>query len=561
MTLRYDAPRKKTRWGLLTVSVTAALLLFASTVFAGAAANSSFEGADGNLAVTTTGQIDWNSFSPVTWNNAAPSQDAEKVVNGWSFNGLTDAQAVTTDTGFAGGTKQDKDCASVKGTKSPNKDDLKRVYLASKTISGHTYLALAWERIPQNTVNASAHVGFEFNQGSTACGTGHDGLVQRQAGDMLIVYDFEGSSSGAATLTVRRWTTTVSDPCDVSSDSAPCWGVASTLTDVGGNTAEALVDTVTFPVSDSVAIGSGSPARTIADSLSQSEFGEAIVDLTNAGIFTAGTCESFGQAEAVSRSSGNSGQAAMEDLVGPASFTLSNCGTVIIRKVTVPTGGTGFGFTDTVVTSPTTDEVTSFSLDDGANQEIDNVVATTGTGTYTVTETAKSGYTLTGIDCTASTNSSGSESASGVIATGVTTITIGAGDTVDCTYTNTKNLANPTLNTAPSVIPEDTATVSSAFDNTASTQGLIHFELWSTSTCDTTSGGALLYHESQTVTASGDYTTANLGSSGTPAGYTITTSGEKDYWKVYYDGDSRNNPYNAGCTEYVQPTLSGFTAP
>ena len=39
-----------------------------------------------------------------------------------------------------------------------NKADLKRIYVASKTLGdGHTYLALAWVRIPQNTTSPSAH--------------------------------------------------------------------------------------------------------------------------------------------------------------------------------------------------------------------------------------------------------------------------------------------------------------------------------------------------------------------------------------------------------------------
>jgi hypothetical protein len=565
MTLRKEAPRKKARWSALGIAVTAALLLLASVAFAGAATNSSFEGADGNLTRdlgTPTTSTDWNSFSP-TWGGTAPYQNASTTANGWAFKGLTDAQASTTDTGFAGGTKQDDNCATVKGGKAPNKDDLKRVYLATKTVTvssaSHVFLALAWERIPQNTVNASAHVGFEFNQGSTPCGTGHDGLVQRTAGDLLIVYDFEGSSSGSATLTLRKWVT--SGACEISSDSAPCWGPAATLTTVGGDTAEAKVDAAAgaFPVTDTVA-----PSQ---DSLGQSEFGEAIVDLSNAGVFGTASCTSFGQAEAVSRSSGNSGQAAMEDLVGPATFTLSNCATVIIHKVTDPSSDTttSFSFTKTFNTDPSSSN--SFSLVGGGTKSYSGTVFATTGATVTESDPSGSNYTLSSITCTAGSTATNIDRNASTTANGNGTAArtvkfdIASGQTLECTFTNTKNLASPTVNTAPSVIPEDKATVSSAFDATASTQGLIHFELWSTSTCDTTNGGTLLYSESQTVTASGDYSTLNLGSNGTPAGYTISTSGEKDYWKVYYDGDSRNNPYNAGCSEYVQPTLSGFTAP
>jgi hypothetical protein len=105
------------------------------------------------------------------------------------------------------------------GAKAPNKDDMKRVYLSTKNVGGNIYLNLAWVRIPQNTTSASAHVAFEFNKGSTPCGSG--GLVNRTAGDMLIVYDFEGGG-GAPVLTLRRWVT--SGACEISSNSAPCWG-------------------------------------------------------------------------------------------------------------------------------------------------------------------------------------------------------------------------------------------------------------------------------------------------------------------------------------------------
>jgi Prealbumin-like fold domain len=294
------------------------------------AAASGFEDDDGNLAVNST--FDWNGFSPVTWTGTAPKQLGSKLVSGWQFDGATDAQATTSDDGFAGGTKQDKNCATVIGTKAPNKDDLKRIYIAHKTVNNHIYLELAWVRIPQNTTSASAHVAFEFNQGSTSCATG--GLVSRVAGDMLIVYDFAGSTTDNPILTLRRWVT--SGPCEISSDTAPCWGPASNLTASGF--AEAKVNT-TATALDTVAPSS--------ETLGLNEFGEAGIDLTAAGIFTSGACNSFGQAEGVSRSSGNSGTAAMEDLVGPVHVTISNCGSLLIHKTDGTNGLAGATFTAT----------------------------------------------------------------------------------------------------------------------------------------------------------------------------------------------------------------------
>jgi hypothetical protein len=82
---------------------------------------------------------------------AAPYRTSSKVASGWSFKGFEDAAVSATDSGFAGGVKQDNDCGTYKPSKAPNKDDLKRIYLSTKTVSGDVFLNLAWVRIPQNS--------------------------------------------------------------------------------------------------------------------------------------------------------------------------------------------------------------------------------------------------------------------------------------------------------------------------------------------------------------------------------------------------------------------------
>ena len=275
--------------------------------------------------------FDWNGFDPTTWTGTAPNRQSTKTASGWQFLGLEDAQAANGDSAFAGGTKQDQNCATIGTGKAPNKDDLKRIYVSSKDVGGKTYLNLAWVRIPQNTTSASAHVGFEFNKGTSGTCAGSS-LVQRTAGDMLIVYDFEGGA-GTPVLTLRRWVT--SGACEVGSSSAPCWGVATNLT--AGEFAEARVNV------GSTALDTIAPTD---ETLQDSEFGEAGINLTDSGVFPAGSCNSFGKVFGVSRSSGNSSQAAMKDLVGPGNFNLTNCGTVNIIKQTNPRGlNQAFGFT------------------------------------------------------------------------------------------------------------------------------------------------------------------------------------------------------------------------
>ena len=428
MTLRTKASHAKPRWGLLVAVVAIGMIFVVGTAMATPSSDSGFEGADGNLL--SNGATDWNSFAPVTWEGDAPYQEAHKTVAPWSFTGVTDDRETTADTAFKGGTKQDHNCAQVIGAKAPNKDDLKRAYFADATVvvgsEEHIFLALAWVRIIQNTTSPSAHVGFEFNQGDVPCGPASDGLVHRTAGDLLIVYDFEGSSTALPTLTLRTWTTTPGSPCEVSSNSAPCWGPAVNLTT--GGFAEARVNTTTAigPFNDEL-------APVAPENLGTNEFGEAIIDLTGAGIFDPGECVAFGKAFAVSRSSGNSAQAQMKDLAGPGEVNIQNCGSVIIRKVTDPAGDetTNFdydttGGLDTETTDP------EFSLKDGESKDYGDEVAA---GSYTVSERDPGpAYALTDINCDASDTANGS---SITIGTDGVDFDLEPEDTIDCTFTNT----------------------------------------------------------------------------------------------------------------------------
>lgn len=426
--VRRYSRRRRTLAALAALSL-ASIALVASTTSASAtvSTDAGFEGDDGNLAPQASINFDWNSFAPTTWTGTAPDRTAAKTVSGWAFTGLEDAQNTTSDDAFAGGTKQDNNCPTVNTGKAPNKDDLERVYVTSKTVSGDVFLGLAWTRIPQNTTSPSAHIGFEFNQGTTACPAGSDGLVQRTAGDMLIVYDFQGGTTDVPTITLRRWVT--SGSCEVSTNSPPCWGPAANLTASGFaeakvNTTDSVLDTNTPPTP---------PAQTSVSSTSGvNEFGEAIINLTDAGVFTPGVCTAFGKTYAVSRSSGNSAQAQMKDLVGPGNVNIANCGRVIIRKVTDPSPDptdTTFNYTTTGGLDPAT-----FGLKNGENRNYGGEVQA---GSYSVTETDPlPAFAFTNLDCSASETGDGT-----TITTNQTTRTVSfdlaASDTVDCTYTNT----------------------------------------------------------------------------------------------------------------------------
>ena len=126
-------------------------------------------------------------------------------------------------------------------------------------------------------------------------------------------------------------------------------------------------------------------------------------------------------------------------------------GTIIIRKVTVPGGSsTSFGFTTTGGVSPAT-----FSLQDGGSKTYTNIAP----GTYSVTENNPlPTYAVTSINCSATTGST--TSAVGTIGTRTTNITLGAGGTVDCTYTN--SLQQGTLVVIKHVINDNGGTSTAA---------------------------------------------------------------------------------------------------
>ena len=422
--MRRTSVRARLLVGAAAISLTTVGLVIAgSPAYPTVSTDSGFEAADGNLTPEPTINFDWNSFAPTTWTGTAPYRTAEKIVSGWAFTGLEDAQAVTSDSAFAGGTKQDNACPTVGTGKAPNKDDLKRVYVTSNTVGGDVFLNLAWVRIPQNTTSPSAHIGFEFNQSEIACGPASDGLVERTAGDMLIVYDFEGGATDTPRITMRRWVT--SGACEVGSSSPPCWGPSTNLSALGF--AEAKVNTF-GSVADANAAGAPSTSETLATN----EFGEAGINLTDAGVFSSNVCTAFGKTYAVSRSSGNSATAQMKDLVGPGDVNITNCGRVIIRKVTDPSPDA----TDTTFSYSTTGglDPATFGLKNGQNRDYGGEVFA---GSYSVTEGNPSpNFTLTGLDCTASDTSHGTSYTTN-LATRTVSFDLKALDTVDCTFTNT----------------------------------------------------------------------------------------------------------------------------
>ena len=119
-------------------------------------------------------------------------------------------------------------------------------------------------------------------------------------------------------------------------------------------------------------------------------------------------------------------------------FTNTGIGNLVIRKTTV--GGAGsFSFTSTGGLPAPADGSGNFSITTStANTPVSATFNNATAGNYTVSETIPNGWDLTGRECALTTTGSGTSTFPASGTTQPANITLGAGDTVTCTYTDTK---------------------------------------------------------------------------------------------------------------------------
>ncbi|HEX2062658.1 MAG TPA: CHRD domain-containing protein, partial [Thermoanaerobaculia bacterium] len=161
------------------------------------------------------------------------------------------------------------------------------------------------------------------------------------------------------------------------------------------------------------------------------------------------------------------GASASEDMAGdqirgqigvpPAVITT---GTIRIVKSTSPADGTGFSFTHDIGAPG------AFTLNDGGVETFANVTA----GTYTVTEGASAGWSLTDVSCDDGGNSTGNPFAR------TATVRLQPGEVVTCTFRNLQNVASPQLfvfdlSGAQEIPPTDSAAVGDCFADLAEDAG------------------------------------------------------------------------------------------
>jgi hypothetical protein len=475
------------------------------------------------------------------------------------------------DNAFGQGTKEDDPNVSVvTGSIPPQKSDLTRFYEASEfsTVNNHNFLYLAWER---TNVLGTANFDFEINQKTqpdlTTTGAK---TLNRTAGDLLVTYDFS-NGGGRPTIGLLRWLTSATVPvvpgfatnvC-FSANSFPCWGDHVTL---DGTDSIAAVNNL-GPVSDPITPGTGTQCGARANpppplgTCPALTFGETAIDLTQAGVFPAGTCTAFGSVFVRSRSS-TSFTAEIKDFIAPIPINISNCGTINIIKHTDHRGiDQNFSYTSSIPdpADPTADPRTpqctndatpsSFTLNDHAGVDPSPITGTDNTehcanvpaGSYTVTEGALPGanWSLDSLTCTATTGSSGVQHAAGSPQADITLI---PGGVVTCIYVN-KLTDTTSMASAQTWQPNDSATVTAA--NGSALNGTLSAQLYTGDNCGVTSGGPVsgqLYTKTLTnATSAADRT---LTTSNTT--FTVSTSSSVS-WLVSFSSTDANVSGSSHC--------------
>jgi LPXTG-motif cell wall-anchored protein len=127
--------------------------------------------------------------------------------------------------------------------------------------------------------------------------------------------------------------------------------------------------------------------------------------------------------------------------------------TVTIVKDAQPNGPRNFHFT-TDIRHNNEEELDNFTLDDDPTSDRPNTEQFDGVlpGTYWVSEQQEEGWTLGDINCTGGQVSKD-------LATRKVTITVGAGDAVNCTFVNVRNAQSTEPTPEPSPSPTPTVTL------------------------------------------------------------------------------------------------------
>ena len=318
-----DSPRRLlrvrgVRYLLPVVAVVAALVVIALPAGLANLGNSNFDAGDGNLVTADADGGGPDTADVKDWQNIGINCTSNPKVG----CGL-DQPTGKNDDSFGEGTSEDDAVPTIVNGRIPNnKSDLTRLYATGESgTDGHILLYLAWERVQEPT--GTTNMDFELNQNKCAGVDANDhdctsNLVtpDRKAGDVLIKYDLAQGGTNPV-LGFHVWVT--SGACEKNGQSPPCWGPVN---EIDNTEFEASINTssVTDPINPNA-------PRT----LDPRTFGEAAVDLVDAGIVPATGCTGFASVYLKSRSS-DSFSSAIKDFIAPIPSTVNTCGSVRVRK-------------------------------------------------------------------------------------------------------------------------------------------------------------------------------------------------------------------------------------
>lgn len=382
------------------------------------------------------------------------TQDGDLAVNaapdwaGVSETRQPDLATGSSDDSFGNGTKEDTAVPSViDGSIPNNKSDLKNFGVYFEDSAQGRFLHLFWHRVqePSGTTN----MDFEFNRSSTLSANGV--TPERTAGDVLIQYDLSQGGVNPV-LSLSTWVTSGSASQCEASNKLPCWSSKDPLT----GDAVGSINTSAIAAAASDGLGNVS-ART---------FGEATIDFD--ALVPGAGCNAFAYAYLKSRSS-DSFTAAVKDFIAPVNPGLNTCGALKIHKTrdhyaasTHPSAHTGVQFAVTrggvpLAGSPFTTDANGDICISGLEQ-----------GTYRVTETVPTGYTVSTAnpqdvavnsvgDCTsgAATANFHNEPRTNIAVSATSQVTGGTASTISCTngggsvLTPSGTASLSTLNLAP----------------------------------------------------------------------------------------------------------------
>lgn len=559
---KFRKRQTRRRWYAVATLAVAAFftVFFVSGAFAaGFSSPSGFESGDGNTILDNAGNLDWNCFQGAngffssTIGGGGSSLTAADChsANGSQLNHAADGTSAGEVT-WKSGQKFDTACPNFNAKSTPPKDDFTYNSEYQELSGGDTYFYGGAVRATNNG-NASGDV--EFNQATQGSSSSCSG-IPRTPGDIMIAYDFQNGGTNLVFHELTWIGAGSSQSCYVKTTSAPCWSGGEQLDTslYNGQSNQSTIATADNSVS--------------GNDLGINQFSEFGIDLTKAIAAVGGStgCLSYPSNTWESRSSGSSFTSNPEDLEVISGEPINTCGSLTIIKHTLDTSGTrsgvnqDFAYTTTGGLTPST-----FTLNDATGANVTCPV-TTGTcntqsytdvppGTVSVTETPlPTNYTLKSLTCYGGTY--GGDATHQTTVTGDTvSVTLAAGDSVVCTYTNQKQKTASSMDTAPWYYPNDSATVSTS--SQSDINGTVTFKLYDNSTDCAANGATGLLYGPDAKTLSTTVGTSKTVST-TNTSYKVSSTAQV-YWNVSYGGDTTSYGRNSVCVENINATLTPDT--